>query len=551
MSQNEDEYSLETPVDDVNLTVYPTAVRKPERAQRRISFGDIDIEKEFPSPLPKTSDATLSRTTPLQSLKVEVDSPYTPVTPERLAEILANDRRAPPIDHKLHGSTKGCDFDLLPLFICGLLQLNMLANTLSKWNKGNSSIPHLLESLMEKRPTIIATIVEVTKHTGVTAQSFMIKARQLLQSQESDTHSSIVMCVMMYVWATHPDSQKREIALLAIQDYALAEDTEVDPLIAASEEGKTINLHTSWETLDLCGLPGCKRLDWNMNLNTFTAHWGDAFLLMANRLSYEVPSKTNIGSLENALMKFPIDSQNRSNHPFVINGTTVAEKNAAIVAAQRSLVQQCKAAGILERAPTQELCKEQLILCLPDPTYVGLKTIISHEDLNPQTYSEVLTIAIRAEKRHSHQLPIITRCDAIRKAAKTSENQHDDRKPKSEKPAPDKPVKQEKETSKTPTAEEFDTTLKSLAALYVGQPPLEKRKQSVLGPHSYYELPQGASGFRSSIYTQLRDKNMCSCCGGSDPLFPDHTWKECPYMPYNKKVIPSADQPPVSPIAKS
>ena len=121
MSQTEDEYSLETPVDDVNSTVYPTAVRKPERAQRRISFGDIDTEKEFPSPLPKTSDANLSRTTPLQSLKVEVDSPYTPVTPEKLAAILATDRRAPPIDHKFHGSTKGCDFDLLPSFICGLL----------------------------------------------------------------------------------------------------------------------------------------------------------------------------------------------------------------------------------------------------------------------------------------------------------------------------------------------------------------------------------------------------------------------------------------------
>ena len=112
---------------------------------------------------------------------------------------------------------------------------------------------------------------------------------------------------MIYVWATHPDSQKRAIALLAIQDYALAENSDVASLIAASAEGKTINLHTSWESLDLRLLPGCKRLDWNLNLDKFTANWGDAFLLMANRLSYEVPSKTNIGSLENALMKFPID----------------------------------------------------------------------------------------------------------------------------------------------------------------------------------------------------------------------------------------------------
>ena len=76
--------------------------------------------------------------------------------------------------------------------------------------------------------------------------------------------------------------------------------------------------------------------------------------------------------LENDLMKFPIDAQNRSNHPLVLNGTTVAEKHAALVATQRSLVQQCKAAGILERAPTQELCKQQLLLCLSDKTYTGI-----------------------------------------------------------------------------------------------------------------------------------------------------------------------------------
>ena len=144
---------------------------------------------------------------------------------------------------------------------------------------------------MEKRPTIIETIVEVTKHTGVAAQSLMTKARQLLQSQESDTHSSIVMCVVMYVWATHPDSQKRAIALLAIQDYALAENSDVASLLAASEEGKTINLHTSWESLNLRLLPGCKRLDWNLNIDKFTANWGDAFLLMANRLKTDCPTK--------------------------------------------------------------------------------------------------------------------------------------------------------------------------------------------------------------------------------------------------------------------
>ena len=170
----------------------------------------------------------------------------------------------------------------------------MLANTLSKWNKGNSSIPHLLESLIEKRPTHIETIVEITEHTGVTARSLITKASQLLQSQESDTHSSIVLCVMIYVWATHQDSQKRAVALLAIQDYVLAEAAEVADLISASEEGKTINLHAAWESHDMQSLPGCKRLDFSLNSDTFTAHWGDLFLLTANRLSYEVPTKTSL-----------------------------------------------------------------------------------------------------------------------------------------------------------------------------------------------------------------------------------------------------------------
>ena len=110
----------------IRQPTYTTGVRRVERrdTHRRISFGDIDILKEFPSPLQNgPSDATSSPTTPPKSLKVEVDSPYTALTPEKVATLLDNDRRAPPIDHKIHGSssTKGCDFDLLPSFICGLL----------------------------------------------------------------------------------------------------------------------------------------------------------------------------------------------------------------------------------------------------------------------------------------------------------------------------------------------------------------------------------------------------------------------------------------------
>ena len=76
--------------------------------------------------------------------------------------------------------------------------------------------------------------------------------------------------------------------------------------------------------------------------------------------------------------KNTVSTTELATHPLVLlNGTTVYEKHAALVASQRALVQQCKAAGIPDRAPTQELCKKQLMLCLPDKTYAIFKTIVA------------------------------------------------------------------------------------------------------------------------------------------------------------------------------
>ena len=87
----------------------------------------------------------------------------------------------------------------------------------------------LIESLTEKRPMIIETILHVTHHTGAKARSLITQARHLLEGQECDTHTTVVMCVMMYVWATHPESKKKAISLLAIQDYVLADETDAAP----------------------------------------------------------------------------------------------------------------------------------------------------------------------------------------------------------------------------------------------------------------------------------------------------------------------------------
>ena len=98
----------------------------------------------------------------------------------------------------------------------------------------------------------------------------------------------------------------------------------------------------------------------------------------------------------------------------MINGTTVSEKHAALIALQRNLVQQCKAAGLPSRAPTEEMCKDQLLLSVSDKTYAILKTIVTDRGLKFLTYKEVLDTPLEAENRHTYQLPIITRVDAIR-----------------------------------------------------------------------------------------------------------------------------------------
>ena len=192
-----------------------------------------------------------------------------------------------------------------------------------------------------------------------------------------------------------------------------------------------------------------------MSFTTFTQHWEDVFCLTANRLTYEVPSKTNIGSLEKALLDFPITAQNRTTHPLVTKGTTVAEKHAAIVACQRSLAQQCLAAGIPERAPTQAACTQQLMLCVEEQTYANCKEIISHDAIDTQhmTYAQAHAIALKAEKCHALYPPLFFICDAIRHPdkPKTPENLNDDKIPKS-----DNAVQLEQEPANDSDSNEYD-----------------------------------------------------------------------------------------------
>jgi hypothetical protein len=158
----------------------------------------------------------------------------------------------------------------------------------------------LLDSLIERRKEVIDIVVEVTANTGVKAHDLFTKAKQLLKSQESDTHSSVISCLILYIWSSHRESKKRDLTLLAIQDYVLAESHAIPGMLRACKEGKSSNLHHGDFHTDAHSFPGCHRLD-PMRNPLFDECWDDLAYYVIQILTYEAPSKTNIGCLETLL----------------------------------------------------------------------------------------------------------------------------------------------------------------------------------------------------------------------------------------------------------
>ena len=110
----------------------------------------------------------------------------------------------------------------LPHLIGLLLPLKYFAKGWSNWQKGIASNSRMAECLEEKRAHVFNIIIVITSHTGQKALDLLDEAQICLQSQESDTHPSVIQCLLIYIWATHPKSQRRDITLLTLQDYLLS-----------------------------------------------------------------------------------------------------------------------------------------------------------------------------------------------------------------------------------------------------------------------------------------------------------------------------------------
>ena len=193
------------------------------QTQRRVSFG----ESELPAQHPKEQSPPGTPTK--EKAKVtDVDSPYadSPVVElnENVMDILFKraQKQAPfSIGSNLSPT---CDLKSLPHLIGLLLPLKYFAKGWSNWQKGIANNSRMAECLEEKRAHVFNIIIDITSHTGQKALDLLDEARICLHSQESDTHPSVIQCLLIYIWATHPKSQRRDITLLTLQDYLLSKD---------------------------------------------------------------------------------------------------------------------------------------------------------------------------------------------------------------------------------------------------------------------------------------------------------------------------------------
>jgi len=202
-----------------------------------------------------------------------------------------------------------------------------------------------------------------------------------------------------------------------------------------------------------------------------------------------------MGNLENDLIAFHVTENNRLTHPFYKANGSVTEINARLLAAHRRLAYQCHHAQCVERTPSERTCCINLLLLISEKTFREACQILSHDELDPQSsYKEWYRVIHKAERRWTHQLPIITHCEQVRNKSRPPKPEKDNsdkekaEKPDKEKSAGDKD-KPASEKEKAPLKKhEYEAQLKTLTDLFSALSPPDKRKTVTHGKHSYYAL---------------------------------------------------------------
>ena len=172
--------------------------------------------------------------------------------------------------------------------IVHLIPVQIFATNLKEWNKRNhSQFAKLARTYVEARPQTTDMLINATIQDGENARELIVCAKQTIFGSE-DVHDIAVYGLMIYIWATHKESGKKQMVREAIDQYLRATDSQVTDVLKASKEGKQFEFPAacmSKQGKDNGDLRGMKRLNYQESPTSFTQAWLDLWSIIVNRMA--------------------------------------------------------------------------------------------------------------------------------------------------------------------------------------------------------------------------------------------------------------------------
>ena len=301
--------------------------------------------------------------------------------------------------------------------IMQLIPISEFAPELYEWGPNktkNATMVKLADTYAHMRPAIITMLTAVTTASGAEARTLIDDAKQAIFGGDT-IHDICVYALMIYQWATHTDSAKRETVDSVIDDYLKTSDADVKKLLSMTKRGKFLNidddievaLKGSWE------LPGMARLNYQEN-SGFTHAWLDLWNATINMLCFQEREKQDIGEVNRALAEFTIDSKD---HIDCCQKKPVHEVHTNQKLKFMKLAEVCKRMNMPERIPDKYSRAINFLAAVDSDTFRKLERILEDADGisdADMTYEKTVKLCLLSEARLKKRISAMTMAKQLR-----------------------------------------------------------------------------------------------------------------------------------------
>ena len=346
-------------------------------AQRRVSFGIPGPRSEADNEQLRTEEAGSLTKVLRDQIPDDIKTPKpSGNNNEADRDLWADCDRGVPAQQRLTGAQ--CSWPAAQRVVFIIMQLvpvKTFAKELYDWNKTkHSTLIKLAATYEHQRSNVTTLLTDATRIAGEEAREKIDQAKQLMFGAEQ-IHDIAVYALMIYWWACHADSEKKDLIDNVIDEYLRTPDDQTEQLINASEKGQFLTVDDS-DYSGVMHLPGMKRLNYLEN-DRFTRAWLDMWTVCVNLLTHREKSKQDIGDLNRALDEFVIDARE---HPDCRQRKPVHMIHSTQRGKTLKIAELAKRNGVPERTPDTYARAVNLMCAVEDPTFRKLEVIIEETD---------------------------------------------------------------------------------------------------------------------------------------------------------------------------